>query len=201
VGEPACSFAYADNEPVALARRLQLGERFLIAHPGMPSEPERWRESLEAIFEATVHLLDPEPEVDWLFAFGWKGLRVPQVRRRVRMITHRRALQMLGGGETQLLETLSALSEEGVVADVSIALRLPETPYDLNHLFSLVPCRPTGAVGTMREALCDFHHLLGLLRVVAGERGTPCHLFSRGGAGGAIVAGRLASATHCTPTA
>lgn len=136
-GEPACSLAHAGDESVALARRLQPGERFLIAHPGMPAQPEHWRESLEEIFEATVHLLDPEPEADWLFAFGWKGLRVPQVRRRVRMITHRRALHMLGGGETQLLETLYALREQGVVADVSVALRLPEMPYDLNHLFSL----------------------------------------------------------------
>ncbi len=119
------------------AKQLPSGAPFLIAHRGTPSQPECWRETLEAELDSTVHLLDPEPEADWLFAFGWKGLRVPEIRWRVRMIPHRRALQMMGGGETQLLETLYALREYGVVADVSIALRLPESPYALNHLFSL----------------------------------------------------------------
>ncbi len=121
----------------SIADELDIGTPFLIAHAGVPDHPQRWREQVESLFDATVHLLDPEPEVDGLFAFGWKGVRAPEVRRRVRMIPHRRALQMMGGGETQLLETLYALREFGIVADVSIALRLPEAPYDLNHLFSL----------------------------------------------------------------
>lgn len=129
---------YREWEPTLLfAKQLPEGSPFLIAHPGMPEPPEQWRESLETELEATVHLLDPEPETDWLFAFGWKGRRVQEIKRRVRMIPHRRALQMMGGGETQLLETLYALREYGVIADVSIALRLPESSYDLNHLFSL----------------------------------------------------------------
>jgi glycosyltransferase involved in cell wall biosynthesis len=132
------SLGESDGQPtLALAKQLPDGSPFLIAHPGMPPSPQRWRETLEAELDATVHLLDPEPEVDGLFAFGWKGQRVGEVRRRVRMITHRRALQMMGGGETQLLETLFALREHGIAADVSIALRLPETEYDLHHLFSL----------------------------------------------------------------
>ncbi len=121
----------------SIADELDIGTPFLIAHSGMPACPNRWREQVESLFDATVHLLDPEPEVDGLFAFGWKGVRVSGVRWRVRMIPHRRALQMMGGGETQLLETLYALREFGIVADVSIALRLPETSCDLNHLFSL----------------------------------------------------------------
>ena len=127
----------SDALTLPFAKQLSDGCPFLIAHQGMPDSPERWRESLEAELGATVHLLDPEPETDWLLAFGWKGQRVPGIRRRVRMIPHRRAMQMMGGGETQLFETLYALREYGVVADVSIALRLPESGYDLNHLFSL----------------------------------------------------------------
>jgi glycosyltransferase involved in cell wall biosynthesis len=53
------------------------------------------------------------------------------------MLTHQNALHMLGGGETQLFETLLALRGEGVVADVSASLRLSEEPYDLMHVFSL----------------------------------------------------------------
>ncbi|MCS7066758.1 MAG: hypothetical protein NZL85_10885, partial [Fimbriimonadales bacterium] len=127
-----------ESEPTLhFAKQLPDGYPFLIAHSGMPRSPEQWRESLEAELDATVHLLDPEPESDWLFAFGWKGRCVPGIKRRVRMIPHRHALPMMGGGETQLLETLYALREYGIVADVSIALRLPESNYDLNHLFSL----------------------------------------------------------------
>ncbi|GBC92460.1 GDP-mannose-dependent alpha-(1-6)-phosphatidylinositol monomannoside mannosyltransferase [bacterium HR15] len=122
---------------VHFAKQLPDGSAFLVAHSGMPDSPERWRESLETELNSTVHLLDPEPEADWLMAFGWKGQQVPRIKWRVRMIPHRRALQMMGGGETQLLETLYALRQFGVVADVSIALRLPETNYALNHLFSL----------------------------------------------------------------
>jgi glycosyltransferase involved in cell wall biosynthesis len=92
---------------------------------------------LEQAFQATVHLLDPEATCSWLFAFGWKGQRVEPARRRVLMLTHQNALHMLGGGETQLFETLLALRGEGVVADVSASLRLSEEPYDLMHVFSL----------------------------------------------------------------
>lgn len=119
------------------AHRLRDGGSFFIGVPGFPQNLQSWREEVEQVFAATVHLIDPESSCPWLFAFGWKGQRVEPVRRRVLMTTHQRALEMLGGGETQLFETLLALREQGVVADVSVSLRLPEEPYDLIHAFSL----------------------------------------------------------------
>ncbi len=117
--------------------RLRDGGSFLIGVPVFPSDPLLWREEIEQALGATAHLIDPENSCSWLFAFGWKGQRVEPVRRRVLMTTHQRAFEMLGGGETQLFETLLALREQGIVADVSISLRLPEEPYDLIHALSL----------------------------------------------------------------
>jgi glycosyltransferase involved in cell wall biosynthesis/2-polyprenyl-3-methyl-5-hydroxy-6-metoxy-1,4-benzoquinol methylase len=117
--------------------QLREGGSFFIATPQFPQNPESWRTELEQAFRATVHLLDPEATCSWLFAFGWKWQRVEPARRRVLMLTHQNALHMLGGGETQLFETLLALREQGVVADVSASLRLSEEPYDLLHVFSL----------------------------------------------------------------
>lgn len=119
------------------AVRLRDGGSFFIGVPAFPDNPQVWREEVERAFGATAHLIDPESSCSWLFAFGWKGQRVEPLRRRVLMTTHQRALEMLGGGETQLLETLLALREQGVVADVSVSLRLPEESYDLIHAFSL----------------------------------------------------------------
>jgi 2-polyprenyl-3-methyl-5-hydroxy-6-metoxy-1,4-benzoquinol methylase/glycosyltransferase involved in cell wall biosynthesis len=116
---------------------LREGGSFFIATPHFPADPEAWRAELEQAFQATVHLLDPEATCSWLFAFGWKGQRVEPARRRVLMLTHQNALHMLGGGETQLFETLLALREQKVAADVSLSLRLPEQVYDLIHVFSL----------------------------------------------------------------
>jgi glycosyltransferase involved in cell wall biosynthesis len=117
--------------------QLREGGSFFIATPEFPSDPQAWRAGLERAFDATVHLIDPEATCSWLFAFGWKGQRVEPARRRVLMLAHQNALHMLGGGETQLFETLLALREQGVVADVSASLRLSEEPYDLLHVFSL----------------------------------------------------------------
>ncbi|MER3475039.1 MAG: hypothetical protein C4335_13675 [Armatimonadota bacterium] len=118
-------------------RSLREGGSFFIGGPHLPEDPHAWREKIEQAFDATVHLIDPESASKWCFAFGWKGQRVHPVRRCVLMVTHQRALEMLGGGETQLFETLIALREQGVVADVSVSMRLPEEPYDLIHAFSL----------------------------------------------------------------
>ncbi|GIV17558.1 MAG: hypothetical protein KatS3mg022_2993 [Armatimonadota bacterium] len=118
-------------------QRLRDGGSFLIGVPAFPQNPLAWREQIEQAFGATAHLIDPENSCSWLFAFGWKGQRVEPVRRRVLVTTHQRALEMLGGGETQLFETLLALREQGIVADVSVSLRLQEEPYDLVHAFSL----------------------------------------------------------------
>ena len=128
--------AFGEGWSGAVAR-LREGGSFFIATPHFPADPEAWRAELEQAFRATVHLLDPEATCSWLFAFGWKGQRVEPARRRVLMLTHQNALHMLGGGETQLFETLLALRGEGVVADVSASLRLSEEPYDLMHVFSL----------------------------------------------------------------
>lgn len=119
------------------AHRLRDGGSFFVGVQVFPQHPQVWREEVEQAFSATAHLIDPESTCPWLFAFGWKGQRVEPVRRRVLMTTHQRALEMLGGGETQLFETLLALREQGVVADVSVSMRLPEEPYDLIHAFSL----------------------------------------------------------------
>lgn len=118
-------------------RRLREGGSFFIGVPVFPQNPQHWRVGIEQTFGATAHLIDPESSCSWLFAFGWKGQRVEPVRRRVLMTTHQRALEMLGGGETQLFETLLALRGQGVVADVSASMRLPEEHYDLIHAFSL----------------------------------------------------------------
>ncbi len=116
--------------------RLCHGGSFFIGVPHLPEDVQAWRQEVEQAFDATAHLIDPESNSRWLFAFGWKGQKVP-TRRRVLMTTHQRALEMLGGGETQLFETLIALRKHGVVADVSIAMQLPDTIYDLVHAFSL----------------------------------------------------------------
>lgn len=119
------------------AGALKVGGLFLIAVP-LPSTPAiQFRESVEKAFDATVHLLDPEADCGWLFAFGWKGRRIEYPRRSVLMVAHQRALEIFGGGETQLFETLYHLREEGVQADVSLSLRLSPENYDLLHLFSL----------------------------------------------------------------
>jgi 2-polyprenyl-3-methyl-5-hydroxy-6-metoxy-1,4-benzoquinol methylase/glycosyltransferase involved in cell wall biosynthesis len=128
--------AFGEGWSGAVAR-LREGGSFFIATPHFPADPEAWRAELEQAFQATVHLLDPEATCSWLFAFGWKGQRVEPARRRVLMLTHQNALHMLGGGETQLFETLLALREQKVAADVSLSLRLPEQVYDLIHVFSL----------------------------------------------------------------
>lgn len=118
-------------------RRLREGGSFFIGVPRIPADPHAWRQEVERALGATAHLIDPEITSNWCFAFGWKGQKVEPVWRRVLMLTHQRALEMLGGGETQLFETLIALRERGVVADVSVSMRLPEEPYDLIHVFSL----------------------------------------------------------------
>jgi glycosyltransferase involved in cell wall biosynthesis len=53
------------------------------------------------------------------------------------MLTHQNALHMLGGGETQLLETLIGLRDCGVVGDMSLSLRLSANQYDVLHAFSV----------------------------------------------------------------
>lgn len=117
--------------------RLRDGGSFFIGASAFPPDPQVWREEIEQAFSATAHVIDPESSCSWIFAFGWKGRRIEPLRRRVLMTTHQRALEMLGGGETQLFETLLALREQGVLADVSVSLRLSEEPYDLLHAFSL----------------------------------------------------------------
>ena len=121
----------------AMAGTLKQGGLFLIGISPQPQDPELWRREIETAFEATVHLVDPEPACDWLFAFGWKAQRISAIQRTVLMIAHQHAFEMFGGGETQLLETLIALREQGVRADVSLSLRLQPKHYDLLHLFSL----------------------------------------------------------------
>lgn len=118
------------------AASLRDGGGFLIGVPAFPEDIAGWRHTLEEAFEATVHLIDPEPTCDWLFAFGWKGSRF-SVALSVLMVTHHRALKVYGGGETQLFETLRHLRALGIRADVSLSLRFPEDTYDLAHVFSL----------------------------------------------------------------
>lgn len=116
---------------------LKVGGLFLIAVPLQSIHATEFREGVEKAFDATVHLLDPEADCGWLLAFGWKSQRIENTRRSVLMVAHQRALEIFGGGETQLFETLFHLREEGVRADVSLSLRLSPENYDLLHLFSL----------------------------------------------------------------
>jgi glycosyltransferase involved in cell wall biosynthesis len=139
--------------------QLREGGSFFIATPQFPQNPESWRAELEQAFQATVHLLDPEATCSWLFAFGWKGQRVEPARRRVLMLTHQNALHMLGGGETQLFETLLALREQGVVADVSASLRLSEEPYDVLHVFSLYHADKVDQLNRTEKPLVVSHYL------------------------------------------
>ncbi|MCS6830166.1 MAG: methyltransferase domain-containing protein [bacterium] len=136
-GELADALVAFGDEWREATHTLREGGSFFVGTPMFPPQPQVWREEIEQAFDATVHLIDPERTCPWLFAFGWKGRRVEPVRRRVLMTTHQRALEMLGGGETQLFETLLALREQGVAADVSVSMRLPEEPYALIHAFSL----------------------------------------------------------------
>jgi 2-polyprenyl-3-methyl-5-hydroxy-6-metoxy-1,4-benzoquinol methylase/glycosyltransferase involved in cell wall biosynthesis len=117
--------------------QLREGGSFFIATPQFPQNPESWRAELEQAFQATVHLLDPEATCSWLFAFGWKGQRVEPARRRVLMLTHQNALHMLGGGETQLLETLIGLRDCGVVGDCRCRCVSRRNQYDVLHAFSV----------------------------------------------------------------
>ncbi len=110
---------------------------FLVGVPTFPEDVEAWRSRLESEFDATVHLVDPVADCPWLLAFGWKGDRMRAVRRSVLMVSHSRALDMFGGGETQLLETLYGLRRHGVRGDLSLSMRLGGNRYDLVHLFSL----------------------------------------------------------------
>jgi len=126
-----------DGEWQKAISALKSGGSFLIGISNFPSDIKAWRRQLEADFEATVHLLDPEPRCNWFIAFGWKGQQLKNVRRHVLMITHQRALEMFGGGETQLFETLIALREYGVKADISLSLRFLPENYDLLHVFSV----------------------------------------------------------------
>jgi SAM-dependent methyltransferase/glycosyltransferase involved in cell wall biosynthesis len=138
VGTPVVdSLVALGSEWRPLVDKLKPGGLFLIGVSPQPKDIEQWRGEIETAFEATVHLVDPEPACDWLFAFGWKGQRMSTIRRWVLMVAHRHAFEMFGGGETQLLETLIALREQGVRADVSLSLRLQPKHYDLLHLFSL----------------------------------------------------------------
>ncbi|MCS6950958.1 MAG: glycosyltransferase, partial [bacterium] len=132
--------------------RLREGGSFFIGAPSFPEDALRWRAEMENAFGGTAHLIDPENECQWLFAFGWKGEKV-SARRRVLMTTHQRALHMLGGGETQLLETLLALREQGTVADLSVSLRLPRECYDLIHAFSLYHMDKVEALEQTRQPL------------------------------------------------
>lgn len=86
-----------------------------------------------ADFESTAHLLDAG--TDGLYAFGWRSERF-KPKMRALFVPHANALNMMGGGETQMFATLRALREHGCLADVSIALKLPVEEYDLVHLFS-----------------------------------------------------------------
>jgi len=119
------------------AHTLIMDGFFLIAVPLASVQAGDFRECVERALDASVHLLDPEENCGWLFAFGWKGRRIKNLRRFVLMVAHQRALQIMGGGETQLFETLFHLRDEGVQADVSLSLRLSLEEYDLLHLFSL----------------------------------------------------------------
>lgn len=130
--------AEGQQEEIELASaHLREGGLFLLGKHRFPTEAENWRANLEEVFQATVHLVDPETECEWLFAFGWKGERLSSLRRRVLMTTHQQALKVFGGAETQIFETLIALRDQGVRADLSLALRLPVEPYELLHLFNL----------------------------------------------------------------
>lgn len=130
-----------DGTTTVDASALGDGAPFLVATPrwsfaNLASfDVESFRGVLSQRFGATVHLLDPDPGSPWLLAFGWKGRRV-EPRRRALLVTHVNALRIFGGGETQLFETLTFLRGEGVVADVSIALRLSPDRYDVVHAFS-----------------------------------------------------------------
>jgi glycosyltransferase involved in cell wall biosynthesis/2-polyprenyl-3-methyl-5-hydroxy-6-metoxy-1,4-benzoquinol methylase len=137
-GTPAVdSLVALGSEWRSMAGTLKQGGLFLIGASPQPKDIEQWRREIETALEATVHLVDPEPACNWLFAFGWKGQRMTTIRRTVLMVAHQHAFEMFGGGETQLLETLIALREQGVRADVSLSLRLQPQHYDLLHLFSL----------------------------------------------------------------
>jgi len=120
----------------AAAERLGDGAPFLLFAPA-DAPAERFREHVEARMNASAHLLDPAPDCPWIAAFGWRSQSIPHPRRRVLMATHLRALDLFGGGETQLFETLIALRDEGVQADVSLSLRLDPSAYELIHVFSL----------------------------------------------------------------
>jgi hypothetical protein len=134
--------------------QLREGGSFFIATPQFPQNPESWRSELEQAFQATVHLLDPEATCSWLFAFGWKGQRVEPARRRVLMLTHQNALHMLGGGETQLFETLLALRDCGVVGrHVAASLRsLRRADMTVCTLFSLYHPDKVDSAGTARRS-------------------------------------------------
>ncbi len=64
----------------------------------------------------------------------WPGFD-GEPRWHVRLIAHRNALNVMGGGEVQLFSTLSHLPDEGVSADVGIGMVPPSG--QLLHLFSL----------------------------------------------------------------
>jgi glycosyltransferase involved in cell wall biosynthesis len=97
---------------------------------------EKQRTELQQALNSSVHLLDPEPDTHHMFGFGWSGSCVLE-EKRVLFASHQRALRMMGGGETQMLETLCALRDHGIRADITLSLRLKPEAYSLVHLFSL----------------------------------------------------------------
>lgn len=132
---------------------LKSGGAFLIGTPAFPPDVEEWRAELEHRFDASVHLVDPEADTPWLLAFGWKGTRTDPAQRSILMVTHQRALQMFGGGETQLLETLFGLNRGGIRADISLSLRLDANRYDLIHLFSVYHGEKLGQIANIRKPI------------------------------------------------
>jgi len=119
-----------------LAKDTRDGTLMLLGFPPT-SDTESFRNGLETLFDATVHLIDPAPNTSRLVAMFWKGQEIA-ARRRVLITVHKGALEMMGGGEVVVFRTLlEAARGQGVVADVTSGMRLSPEPYDLVHVVSL----------------------------------------------------------------
>lgn len=99
---------------------------------GSATRNAKARERIERAFQTDCHLFDTEEQVWW---FLWND-GLPRAPSRICSIAHRNALNVMGGGEVQLFQTIRALRSHGVMSDIGIG-KIPEGKYGLFHVYSL----------------------------------------------------------------
>ncbi|MBI5708233.1 MAG: glycosyltransferase [Armatimonadetes bacterium] len=107
---------------------------FVLLHDTSHAPIEDQRRHVERVGKCPCHLLEGGSRFGrWWFFWARDGARRELS---VLSVTHSGALQIMGGGEVQLFQSIKALRQRGVVSDVGTGC-LPEGEYALAHLYSL----------------------------------------------------------------